>query len=107
MSGYELEQSKDMINFIINVVGQTKNIIIDSGIYSHHFDRRLNKKEDIYILEGSKNYPITLKDISNLFNIMGDQFDIIKEANLEDRTYIYAGLKYNSNKGIWQISWDS
>jgi hypothetical protein len=105
----DLQQSVDVLDLAIKLVGLKKNIIIDSGIYGHLLDDfdGIDADEDIFIIKGSEEKPINLEDIKKVFKKMQMQFNTMEEKGIDGRTYCYSGIRYNFLDKRYNVSWDS
>ena len=105
----KLRQHLDALKLAKKLIGKTENITIDSNIFKHNFnwDNVLNEDEDIIEIFGNDDKEIELDDIIDAFTEMQKQFEVIKKYDLDGRSYAYEGIKYNGERGVYEILWGS
>jgi hypothetical protein len=115
-----LAQILDILTVAPQLIGKTKTVIFDSGIYKHCFgldndidghidpknnvDSRIDLKNDIHKLRGTKETPITIEDILDMFEKMQKQFIRLNKYGYE-KNYYYVGIYGHPNSKKRGIEW--
>lgn len=103
-----MQQSLDTLTWVEMVLGLTNTLTIDSNIYKHakvcDDDDVLNEEEDVYIIEGTVDHPITLAQLKDVFNKIQKQFKKVRQV-ADDRSYYYEGFSFLDNE--LSINWGS
>ena len=107
----DLQQTLDILTIASKIVGQTKTVIFDSGIYAHYCEQQdddtFDIKKDIIKLRGSSKNPITLNDLVRVFKKMQKQFKILNKENNYIGPFFYEGIVFNKDKHKWDVWWGS
>lgn len=100
----DLEQSLDTLKIVERLLGITDKVYINSNIFSHadYEEENLDLNDDLYILQGSIEHPIRLRDIIKIYEKMQKQFDVVEDMG---RSYFYEGSTFKNNE--LSISWGS
>lgn len=103
-----LSEIIEILDFINDIIGTTKKIIINSHIYDHdsnnHDQSHKPKKSkyDIYTIDGTIK-PIEYVDILKVFKKMQRQF----KNTYAGRSYAFEGLQYNTREQYYELCWGS
>lgn len=105
-------QTLDILKMTSKLVGQTKNIYFDSGIYAHAdlelngCDPRYNPEMDLFfILRGTETNPITVEGIIDILNKMQVQIDALWDNGC-GIPYYYKEIIFDEKNNVWRINWN-
>ena len=104
----DLSEIVEVIEFMNDIIGTSKKIMINSYIYNHDDNngdethKPRNSKYDIHIIDGTAK-PIECADILKVFIKMQNQF----KNTYEGRSYAFEGMKYNKKEKCYELYWAS
>lgn len=98
----EIRQAADFIELAANVIGCTKSIFVDTGIYKRNVLHIADL--DIFELKGSEQKPIDIIKIMKLTEYIKNQLEKIKASYATN--YSYGKMEYDFDRKMWVIYWN-
>lgn len=101
----------DILELSSDIIGKTKEVIINTGIYGHSVtyrgDHKLSIDKDTFIIKGSVENPISLNNIKELINYMKQQFTNLDKGGYNLDRYEYKRLCFDTDWQQYYVYWSS
>lgn len=99
----QLKLMIDVLRLANEIIGSTKPIMIDSSIKSHYNFRVGGNIDDLYVIDGSEQHPITTNQVLETFLLIQTQFT----SKNPGCSYFFERFYYNIETDKWIIFWGS
>lgn len=102
---YDMYPCLKTLEFVKDVLGGSRRIIIDTNIFSlniNNGENDLYHHEDLYIIDASSKNKITLEKIIKLFKFMENQFVSIPIHHMDEYIF-FNGFNYNKREKIYHV----
>lgn len=100
----------DIVDLILKLVGTTESVIINTGIYNHYGENttpQLNINEDNYLIEATKDNPITILHIKNVTSYILKQYNNLLDKGIDCKSYYYGNIEFDKDKNLYQVYWNT
>jgi hypothetical protein len=101
------------------MIGKTKNIIIDTGINSHYNENSkvicsccdcsyLDESKDLITIKGNEKKVISFDDVYRAFNKIKNQLDTLNKSRCDKPDYFFHSLEQgDDDKNTFYIMWST